>query len=97
MSMCIPARQGFRLILELVISFSVFSIVPPVFVQTSGADFAACTARLKQGEGLETWSQRLGSQWGPVFSAAMNGLAEEGHEGRGELLKYARKEQYRTK
>jgi predicted Zn-dependent protease len=53
------------------------------------------TAELRQGEQLEAWSTRLGSAWGPVFSAAMNGLPEEGHSGSGELLKYARKEQYR--
>ena len=48
MCICIPARQGFRLILGLVISFSVLAIATPVFGQTSEADFVACTARLKQ-------------------------------------------------
>ena len=48
MSICIPVRQGFRQILGLAISFSVFAIANPVFGQTSEADFAACTARLKQ-------------------------------------------------
>jgi membrane-bound lytic murein transglycosylase B len=48
MSICIPARKGFRLILGLVISLSVFSIATPVFGQMSEVDFAACTARLKQ-------------------------------------------------
>jgi predicted Zn-dependent protease len=52
------------------------------------------TAQLRNGESLDDWSKRLGSQWGPVFSAAMNGLPAEGHSGSGELLKYARKEQY---
>lgn len=54
------------------------------------------TAELHQGESLDAWSKRLGSKWGPVFSSAMNGLPEQGHTGSGELLKYARQEQYRT-
>ena len=48
MSVCIPAKQSFRLISGFVISFCVFAIVTPVFGQMSEADFAACTARLKQ-------------------------------------------------
>lgn len=54
------------------------------------------TAELRQGENLEAWSKRLGSEWGPVFTAAMNGLPEQGHSGSGELQKYARKEQYHS-
>jgi membrane-bound lytic murein transglycosylase B len=48
MSVCIPAKQSFRLISGLVISFCVFAIVTPVFGQMSEAAFAACAARLKQ-------------------------------------------------
>jgi len=48
MSICIPARKSFRLILGFAISFSAFVNATPVFGQTSEADFAACTARLKQ-------------------------------------------------
>lgn len=53
------------------------------------------TAELRRGEALEGWNKRLDSQWGPAFSAAMNGLDGEGHRGNGELLKYTRKETYR--
>lgn len=52
------------------------------------------TAQLRNGESLEAWNKRLGSAWGPVFSAAMNGLPEDGYSGSGELLKYAREEAY---
>ena len=48
MSRWISARQGFRLILGLAISLSPFASATPVFGQTSDADFAACTVRLKQ-------------------------------------------------
>jgi len=40
--------EGFRLISGLAISLTLFAIAPPVFGQTSDADFAACTARLKR-------------------------------------------------
>lgn len=52
------------------------------------------TAPLGTGETLEQWNRRLGSAWGPEFSAAMNGLADSSHTGSGETLKYARREQY---
>jgi membrane-bound lytic murein transglycosylase B len=48
MGICIHARQGFRLILGLASSFSLLAGATPVDGQTSEADFAACTARLKQ-------------------------------------------------
>jgi len=48
MSTRIPARQGFRLILGIVTSFSMFANASTVTGQISEADFAACTAHLKQ-------------------------------------------------
>ncbi|AQA19519.1 hypothetical protein BST95_16030 [Halioglobus japonicus] len=51
------------------------------------------TASIAPGESLTAWTQRLGSQWGPKFSASMNGLSDD-YKGEGERRKYAREERY---
>ena len=48
---------------------------------------------IRSGEDLPGFTARLGSETGPKFTAALNGL-EESHVGSGEPRKYVRKERY---
>jgi predicted Zn-dependent protease len=53
-------------------------------------------AEIRPGETLQTWTERVGSQWSADLAAAMNGV-DTGQPGAGETFKYVRRESYQPR